>query len=503
MSSLIHGLFGAMQGTFGARNSVPTTRLLSVTAVREQPHALYSLMRTLSANTSAYKDLAELLPDYGLDSVAMQGLRNPTHAVCGFYEANLYPGTIREDDDRSALPLETPDVATVDKLHAGIHQVWRWSNWNDNKDGAAYDAAMLGDQVFKIRSDERTRRSWFELVPPDYMTDLDVDGRGYLTYIRLDVPQVRRKPDGSTETFIHTEVWDKQNMRYRRWERTDLGVSGIDQLGEPVEDEDMEQVFGVDFVPFVHWQFDRESGNLRGVPAVMRALDKILYGDALVTALHRRLSREVDWLLKSPPAVDADGIPLPPPSLDGGGQLEVGSGRMHALPAGWDIASLIAGLDYASHLAVVQEHYKALQETDLPELAWGSISESGGDLSGRALNYKLTPAKSRLEKARGRAESALIRATQMCLSVAQQLDAPGFGEAEIGTYARGDLDFWIADREIVPLSEAERSEVETQKTQRIQQLTQAGMSIDGALAIEGFTDEQIEQALNITSGIER
>lgn len=504
MSSFIHGIGHAMYSLLGAGTVGTPIRIASKD---ESPLAHYAMLRTLARNTSAYRELIQALPDYGLSNVAMQGLRNPTHSVCAFYEANLWSGSIREDDEQSALPLEVPALGTRkqgDNRRGAIHQVWRWSNLNDAKEPAAYDAAMLGDQVLKIRSDDRTRRSWFEFVLPDYMTDLDVDGRGYLTYIRLDVPQVRRLPDGKTETFYHTEVWDKAAMTYRLWEHKHASANGTDQLGTPIIDVDMEQVFGVDFVPFVHWRFDVDSDAERGVAAIMRAFDKILYGDYLVTALHRRLSRDEDWMLKAPPMYTSDGAPLPPPRLGTTSEsFTIGSGRMHSLPAGWDIASVVAGLDYAAHLAVVEAHYRALQETDLPELAWGAISEAGGDLSGKALNYKLTPAKSRLEKARGRAEASLIRATQMCLSVAQQLGAPGFGESEIGTYAKGDFDFWIADREIVPLSETERSEIETARVTRVQTLSNAGVGIDGALAMEGYSDEDIERALDVSSGIER
>ena len=516
MSGIVHGLVGAAYNALGRGTlaTVPSSRILNVSALRENPQALYAMMRALAANTGAYKSISDILPDYGLSTTAMQGLRNPTHAVCSFYEANGWSGTIREDDDESALPLITPETAKDEKLRAAIHMIWRASNWNDNKDGAFYDAAMLGDQVLKVRSTgdqrddlsripEALRRSWFELVSPDYMTDLDVDGRGYLTYIRLDVPQLRRDREGKTETYVRTDIWDKENQRFRRWEHKQTAATGTDQLGTPIKDEDMEQVFGTDFVPFVHWQFDRESGSQRGVPAVMRALDKILYGDAITTSLHRRLSRENDWLLKGT-GTDPDGIPLPPPPMtETGGTVAVGDGYMHRLPAGWDITSLVAGLDFAAHLAVVKDHYLALQETDLPELAWGAISEAGGDVSGRALNYKLTPAKSRLEKARGRAESSLIRATQMCLSVAQKIGAPGFSEAEIGRYDRGELDFWIADRPIVPLSEGERSEIETQRVTRVKTWTDSGAGLDEAARVEGYTDEQVDALTDVTAGIER
>lgn len=504
-AALRAGLAGAMTGLFGTRNVVPTTRTLSAGTIRQYPQAMYELMRALDSNTNAYKSISDVLGDYGLEHTALQGLRNPTHAVTSFYEANLWPGTIREDDDESALPLRMPKHDREENLRAAIHQVMRWSNWNDNKDGAAHDAAMLGDQVFKVVSDRAQRRAWFELIGPEYMTDLDVDGRGYLTYLRLDVPQVRRARDGTTETFIHTEIWDKEHQRYRRWERS-TALADVDNLGTPAHEQSMEQLFGLDFVPFVHWRFDRTSSDARGVPAIMRALDKIIYGDALVSSLHQRLARHggADWALEGT-GRDEDGLPLPPPAMDEGDGEEIelpGGGTFWKFPAGWSLKSLVAGLDYTAHLAVIESHYRALREYDLQELTWGTISEAG-DASGRALNYKLTPAKSKLDKARGRGESSLIRAVQMCLSVAQQLGAPGFGVDEIGMYTRGDLDFWFGDRPLVPLSQQELSEMETARVARVKGWTDAGMEREGAMLMEDYSEEQVTTATTFATGVER
>lgn len=488
------GLSGAMFATFGAMNAVPTSPILSSGTVRQYPQALYSLNRALAANTNAYKSLLDVLGDYGLEDTAMQGLRNPVNAVCEFYESTLWPGTIREDDDDSALPLIVgPDARDADNLRAAIHQVWRWSNWNDGKETAAYDAANLGDQVFKVRSDEAQKRAWFEVIAPDYMTDLDTDGRGYLTYIRLDIPVNRRKADGAIETVIHTEVWDKETQLYRRWEGPSRGIVSLDQLGRPTEQETMEQLAGVDFVPFVHWRFKATSTDSRGVSAFGRALDKIIYGDALVTALHQRLTRynQADWALEGS-GVDADGMPIPAPQVgsgDDGAVLEMGGGKLWRLPSGWKLRDLVAGLDYANHLAVVDAHYRAMKSYDLQELTWYEVSEASGADSGRALDYKLTPAKSKLDKARGRSDASLIRVTQMCLSVGQQLGIADFSEAKIGTYAAGNFDFWIADRPIVPVSPQDQIDMDAKRATTAQTLAQT-YGADGAAEVAGYSEDQ-------------
>lgn len=496
MSGFINGLAGAVEAILG----VPQASSIGSASGAENPRELYRVMRELASNTNAYKELTGLLADYGLGKTAMQGLKNPTNAVCGFYAANLWPGTIREDDEQSALPIiAAPNVKNPEKLKSAIHRVWRQSNWNDMKDGAAYDDAMLGGQLFRVVSDVERKRSWFELVQPDYLTDFDVDGRGYLTYVRIDIPMIERDAEGKPERWIYTEIWDKSASRYRQWLRkASADVMGVARLGPAQVDKDLQQMHGDDFVPFVYWRFDRDNSSDLGTPAVLHALDKIVYGDALVTALHQRITRynEPDWAIESQ-AVDRNGLAMPPFNAKDVKEIELGGGTVLTLPPGSTIRDLVAGLDYASHLAVVQDHFASLRETDLPELTWYSVSEAG-DVSGRSLDYKLTPAKSRLQLARGRGESSLIRTTQMCLTVGQNAGAEGFSAEDIGTYDNGDFDFWFKDRELVPLAPGEVAEIDTARSQQVKAHVEAGASYGGALRLAGYNDDQVTKATDFS-----
>lgn len=496
------GLAGAMHTFAGPRS----TRYIHHTqdAVTGLPdyQATYAMYRALADNNDPYGSLKSVMVSYGLGSTAMQGLRNPANAICAFYEATLWPGTIREDDEASALPLRLPeglDEAQGARLRDAIHRIWRESNLNARKDTLAYEGARDGDILFKVRSDAEgdVKRVWFETVLPDFLTDLELDGRGYLVYVRLDVPERRRKDDGTSERVIHTEIWDKARGTYRVWTRpaqaATTAITAVDQLGTPDDDLDMEQVFGFDFVPFVLWRWDERSDDERGVSALARPYDKILYGDALVTALHQRLTRynQADKALVSN-AYANDNTPLIPPKLetDADGNLQaitVNGETLWVAPPGFDIKDMVADLRYEEHLAVVQAHYKALMQTDAPELAWYEVSEAG-DISGRALDYKLTPAKAKVEKARGRAEAELIRITQMCLSVGQQIEADGFSAEDIGTWDANAFDFWIDERPIVPMSQLDDLAVEQARATVAKTLTDGAFSHEGAVKVAGYTD---------------
>lgn len=491
MTSLWGGIAGLMRG-FGAGTPVPTGSL-SAGTLHDNPQALYALMRSLAGNTGTYQELATYLDDYGLHGAALQGLRNPTNAVASVYRATLMPGTIRENDDESALPLVLrKGIANQDNLKAKIHDVWKRSNWDRRKNTAAYDVANLGDQIFKVVGERDAQRLYFEIIQPDYVTEVETDGRGYLTYIRIDVPKARRNANGEKEPYWQTEVWDKASSQYRLWEHTQSPTTATGELGTPRDDLELEQVYGTNFVPFVHWKFEESSSSDRGTPAVMHALDKIIYGDALVTALHQRLTNHnvPDKVLSSTYIDSESGFGLPVPQISDSGEITINGVKVWSLPGGWNLTDTVPQLDYANHLAVVNAHYKALMQTDLPELAWYEVSEAGGDLSGKALNYKLTPAKARVEEARGNAEDALIRITQMCLTVGQNLDIPGFGANEIGTFDNGDFDFWIADRPIIPTSPEEQSELETRAAARVQARVAAGMALPMALMAEGMSEDE-------------
>lgn len=496
---LMTSLVGAAQSIFGVADALDLSYRASDSSSTDEPATLYSALRRLALNTNAYTDLAPLLRDYNLDGTAMAGLRNPTNAVAAFYRAVLWSGTIREGAEDSALPLILPDdLTTADNLSSAVHRIWRESNLNRQKSLLAYDTALLGEQILKVvgEGEGATARAYLQVIQPDYMSDLDIDARGYLTYIRLDIPQLRRKADGTADPYTRTEVWDKRGNRYRVWEHTKPSGTGTDQLGTPILDMLMEQVYGADFVPFVQMAYEFSSASPRGVPVVLHALDKIIYLDALTTALHQRLTNHniPDTVLQSNIFDPATGGPIQTPVPQDVGKVTLGSEDLIIVPSGWTLESTVAQLQYAEHLAVVQAHYQALKQGDLPELVWYDVSEAGNDLSGKALNYKLTPAKSKIDEARGNAEDALIRATQMALTVAQNLGMPGFEAATIGTFEANAFDFWIADRPILPLTESEEAEVATSRATETKTLVDAGASIAGAMEVAGYSTDQIAQA---------
>jgi hypothetical protein len=520
----LNGLAGAVHTTFGRGTGSQRPGVVRDHWYRGDPlggvpnwHSKYRMMRALAMNQNPYRGILDILRQYGLEGVPMHGLRNPTNAIASFYRSTTWPGPIMEhDEDASALPIRMPAVdeddpelrdlllEQQDNLRKAIHRVWRWSNLQALKDTAAYDCAVLGDQFLKVVTDRASRRVWFEFITPEHVTDLRTDGRDYLVYIRLDVPQEVTREDGSTHAYMYTEVWDKAARTLRVWEHDNatavgLGARPLESLGPPLREwDDYPRALGFDFVPFVAWKFTQSSDDDRGIGCIERALDKVLYMDADATALHQRLSRYglPDMALKSN-AYDRDGNPLPPVSMAEGitttGGAEDGEMVVWTLPNGTEVEFLIPDLPYDDHLAVINAHFDALAEGDLCELSWYRVSADGAAAeSGRALEYRMVPARARAMEVRSRGESALVAATVMCLSIGQSMGLPGFKVSEIGTYANDDLVFWIGPRPVVPMGRLDEMEYEQARATAVQTYASAGAHIAGAATVVGLDPEQVE-----------
>lgn len=502
MSKFVNGLSGYFRSFIDSLGTTATVQPYA--GVTPASISIYDLLRHLASNLDPYHDLLGYLSRTDFKSVSIQGLRNPTNAVCEVYESTLWPGMIRENDDDSALPLVFgPQVTNPDNLKAAILRVWEASNWNENKDTAAYDAANLGDQLFKVVGDAAGGQVYFQIIQPDYLTAFTPDPRGYLRWIRTDVPETRTLANGTTETIWETEVWDKETGTLRVWEHKDGPTQPVERLGTPRETVTFAAIFGEDFVPFVHWRFKARSGQERGVAAVMHALDKLIAGDALVTALFQRLTNHnmPDEIITSS-IIDQNGMPAPPLRSASVTQVDVAGVMRYSLPGGYQFTSTVPQLQYAEHLAAIEAHYQALKRDDLIELSFNEVSEAGGDLSGKALNYKLGPTKAKVDRARGRGESALVRITQMCLTAGQNLGIAGFSAAEIGTFEAGNFDFWFRDRPLIPTSPEDQADLDTSRTQRVKTLVDSGASLGGAMRVAGYDDEAVTAATDFSATVE-
>lgn len=399
---------------------------------------------------------------------SLKPLRNPANRVVEFYAAKLWPGTLPD-----ALPIEAPNKRIV----PAIEQVWQWSNWNIEKQTCARWFATFGDLFIKVATKgDPIDRVFLQNIKPRYVTAFDADERGFVTWIRIDVPRTRRDAAGKAKPYTRTEVWDLEQCRV--WEHEQGAQAEIASLGVPKEQAPL-SAFGVDFVPFV-WQPFRPIGDVRGVGAFTLALDKIDEVNRQATRLHQMLYRYNRALWASVrTGTDPQQRPLPPVKIGPENRItqDNDDDTIINLPGSTDLKSLIPAIRYTEALQVLEAQMAELSR-DLPELAYYDLREA--DLSGKAIRLLLGDAVDRVTEARGNGEAALVRAHQMALTIGQ---SAGLFK-DLGTYEKGDFAHEFRTRPILEIPQEERAVA-------IETYTRAGVPLITALRYMGATDEEI------------
>lgn len=467
--------------------------------------ANYRLYEDLYSNH--FDEIAEELRRFGHLPDSMRGTRNPAHAVVEYYVATVWPKGVRE-----AFPIEWPaefGEEHRERLDINIRRIWRDSNWATRKNLMIRQQVKLGDIIIKVATnqteDRKPTRVFFRLIHPMHVTDFDVDDRDYLTYIRLDIPTMRRNEDGKLEERGEIEIWDKRTGRVRIW---DVGPErlylDIDALGPPTDDADMES-YGVDFLPFV-WSKARDNHGERGVSVLAPAVPKVIEIEKSATRLNDLLFRfNKPTKVISSDHMDSNNKPMRPPPLPRDHkelERDLYDERVIALPSGWTVASLIDNLPYIAHLETIKDAIVDLRLTDFPELTYNRLSDAGRDLSGRALRYMLTAAIAKTEEVRANVDAALIRANQMALTIAGKhgllVDASGLpfrSDNPLGTYESGAFEHWFGEREVVPLTEDERAEIEEMRSRTALNRLAYGWSRRALLKADGLDDAEIDAML--------
>lgn len=455
----------------------------------------YNFLRAYVLSNGLYDVLRSTLSGIGMPKESLRPLRNPAYRVVSFYSAKLWPGTLP-----SALPIDTEN----ERITEPIEQLWQWSNWASEKQSVARSFPMYGDMFLKVATKSegsRVSRVYLQNLEPQTVTDFSADERGFLTYVRIDVPQVRRKEDGKTEPYTLTEVWDKSAQTFRLWEHKKGVAADMGQLGSP-SDEQPFSIFGVDFIPIV-WQPFIHVGDERGMAAITPSLDKIDEANRQATRLHQMLFRYNKPLwAASAGGMDASGRPLPPPRLNSsdGTALELSddpaTDDVVRLPGATALNALVPSINYASALDVLRDQMSEIRR-DLPEMTYSELQERT-DLSGVAIRYLMEAAIDRLIEARGNAEAALIRAQQMALTIGQAVNL----WSGLGSYDNGDLEHSFASRPVLTLPEMERAGI-------VQTYVSAGLPISTATRRAGWSEiereemkgEQQQELLNQASGL--
>lgn len=457
-------------------------------AVEASPADWYQMLRAYYFENGLYESTVITLFLSDIWKEALRPLRTPAYRVVEFYVKKLWPGMLPK-----ALPLVTENQKIVDP----IQQIWTWSNWGNRKSLAARWYANLGDMFIKVpvkRKGDTPTSVYLELIDPPFVTEFDVDERDFLTYVRIDIPRIRRK-DGKPEAYTHTEVWDKEVGTFRVWEHTKSAEDSLGALGTPIREDSIDALTQDNFIPIVHAKF-MDVGEKRGAGVFALHLDKIDEANRMATRLHQMMFRyNKPTMAVLANSVDAQNRPIPAPRIGSSGSsptsgdtLDVHDDEVWRMPGMSKVEYLVPPLNYEQFRETINDMALEL-ERDMPELAYYRLRDlaKGGQLSGKAAKTLLGDAVDQVLEVRGLAETALARAQAMALTIGQNV---GLFKG-LGKYESGDFEHSFGEREVIAESDFDKAETAT-KWQGAQ------VARDVTLKRAGWTDEEIKENQDAT-----
>ena len=463
----------------------------------------YDVLDAYRRNDDLYGRLKGELKIRGYEGY--QNIRNPANRLIEFYASEL-PYKITEH-------LETGKNDTLKKL---IQQVNEWSNWTDRSEVAARMFATHGDLFIKIESSKDKAQVRKHLLDPRHVTDFDTDPRGTFTYLRLDIPQERRKAD-EVEEYTRTEVWDKPSERYFVYEHDEGPDADLEDLGAPkysavltaTPPDNPDTIWtGFDFIPVVHRKL-KDTGGERGEGVFQHALDPIDQANYLATKLMQMLFPKTIWKLTRQPG--PGGITLPAARIEQEAESDQKLSRLTAseqesfgvieegnqqetlrLPAGTDLSPMVPALDFRSHLEALQAHMAEL-EKEMPELAYYRLRDMT-EVSGVAARVLLDDVITRFETARSKFEDAEVRANKMALTIAQVLGIEGYAALPENAYTSGALDHGFTLYELFPVNPLDLARTATEEARAAQEWEKLGPTLYARyLRSLGYDDEEAQQ----------
>lgn len=438
------------------------------------PRYWYEMLEAYYLNNSLYDDVQAALAENAIWTPGMKPLRNPVNRAVEFHVSKLWPGP---------LPAALPIVTKNKRIIPVIEKIWEWSNWGTQKQVMSRQLAGLGDTFIKVAEkseNNEVTRVYLDPIRPANVTTFDLDERGFLTYIRIDVPAGEQ---------VHTEVWSKTWGGVRIWLH-DYGLDkAIEELGTPTQSMGFEDL-QFDFIPIVHAKF-RDIGNARGAPAFAHVLDKIDEANRQATRLHQLLFRyNKPAIAVLANDVDTAGRPLPPPVVEGmdntstsdSDSVNIEDSDIWSMPGRSKVEYLVAQLRYDDALKILNAQMEEISK-DLPEVLYYELRDQG-DISGVALRTLLGAAIDRVVEARGNAEPSLVRAHQMAITIARIHELVD----DVGTFEAGDLVHYFAERDVIARTNSEKAEV-------VQKETASGIPLTTSMKHNGYVESEIKDMI--------
>ncbi len=417
------------------------------------------------------------VPDTSYDAYAdewqrrIKPLRNVVPRAVDFFALKMLPGDITI-------------VTDEDPLKEAVEQVLKWSNFDEKKKLYLTDLALTGDLFLRVGI--MPDKVYFQYIPPEDVTALDEDWRGYLQNIRIDY----EVEDENGVLLTHTEYWNKEYFAI--WEHNTGKRTPVEELGEPIFYE-MLSAYGLDFCPIVHIKF-KDIGRIdyRGVGCVTQSLQVIEEACRQATIMAKSGFRDKQTWVLSANSVDANNFTLDPikviksveviEAVPGESQQNVTPDDIWQAPAMSQITSLLAGINWDGLQGIVDSTMEELNQ-EIPALRYWSLKDQA-NIAAKTVTLLLDAALSQARESAKSFVSGLTRAVQIALTMAVY---QGLFPATLGNYADGDFDFDVKAGEAFEPTMDDHANT-------LKLLKDAGVPLEGAMKLAGFSQDEIDEA---------
>ncbi len=439
---------------------------------------------------TVYRDLVhkwarQYRASYGLYKY-IRNIYNPSYRIGEFWKTHLWGGELDpKAGDGKGVPSALPIATDSETLRTAIAQLWKWSNWQVNKDIITLYGSVMGDVAIRIVDDPARKKVYLRKVHPGTIKDVTKDEFGNIKgyFIQYE----RKDPDNLNRMVVYTEECSRKDgdpMVYYKTCRNGTPFSWDETAPE------WSEPYG--FVPMVLIQHNN-LGLDWGWSELHPARSKFHEVDDLGSKLSDQIRKIVDapWLFA--------GVNAPKKDVTMSGATatpdrpEPGREEIPALygPVGATAIPLVAPLqiaDTSAHIATILKEI----ERDYPELSV-DINNIQGDISGRALRIHQQPASIKVQQRRANYDDALVRAQQMAIAIGGMRAYEGFAGFSLDSYESGQLDHSISNRPVFakdPLDDLDMEEV-LWKVAALAKNVGVGPLV--FLKRQGWTDEQLKE----------
>lgn len=459
----------------------------------------YSLRWAFYSNSifdRSYNDWLQLARNYGLYNKT-RSLKNPVGAVCDFYSQYVYPGGLSPDGKR--LPDDMPTAMpfpddTDENLMMAIAQIWQWSNWSSGKSTHVKKTAALGDNLIEVVDDYERGKVYYKEVWPGYVTDLVLD------------------PQGNVKAYmLEYEATDSDNKKYKYRKVVTKEFTTI--YKDDVVVDDYDNIYG--FVPAYWFKFNDIGGThgqiaFKSLSALMELNAKLsqvsdhvgkviqapaILGNVAAPSQVTKLFDKINTDARTRNANEYAGLETPDTSRE----------NMYLLttPGPVQVGSLAGNLNIADALKFIEMINDEVDARN-PEITYWDKLREMSQLTGPAADRLSGDVKGRLLDAQATFDRGNVALAQMAVAIAGMRAREGkegwrnrtrqqakFGEFDLQSFERGELDFSFAPRPLITPTALEKANEKMTIWQARKAAVDAGAPLEFALREDGVPEEEI------------